>query len=122
MRVGIFVSRKRALLLVSVAVGYLVLPIVMGFGEVGSRRGPVLYPEWLHEALFIPACEMAKGYKPRRGVVELLYERALFYGLPERPKRAGERDEILRRLRASQSPLVPVLEAEEDRIRSGQPR
>ncbi len=120
MSVGALVRRKRALLLTLVAAGDVALPVVMGVCEVGSRRGPVFYPEWLHEALFLPACEMANGYKPRRGVVELLYDRALFYGLAERPKREKERTEVLQRLRAQQSPLVPLLEAEECRIQTGQ--
>ena len=73
------------IILASLLAVYLAAPVIAGRLELGKRRGPVLWPEWLHETLFIIGCESANGYKPRVGWEDAFLRRPFFYGFPERP-------------------------------------
>lgn len=88
--------KKRWLLVfIPFAAAYVVMPYIAGAFEIGSRRGPIIYSASYHRELFILGCESHRGYKPREGFYQSLYERACFYGLDERPKSQKEREEII---------------------------
>lgn len=69
------------LVLTLLAVVYLVLPVFAGFIELGDRRGPRVYPEPLHDALYRVGWHAAShdGIKPR--IAHDAGPRPLFYGL-----------------------------------------
>src|SRR5689334_18373956 len=80
-------SRRRkilgALSLALVAIAYLSGPIIAGFYGIGNRAGPKIYPQGLHELLYMIAWESGShddGNKPRLPAVFRSEYRAWFYG------------------------------------------
>jgi hypothetical protein len=111
--------KRNKIILIVTLTAYVILPFIMGAFDIGSRRGPVFYPAEFHSTLFIIACESFQGYKPREGVVQSLYDRALFYGLPERPKSKSERDAVVTRAQTNYKPDSPyriLIENENQKI------
>jgi hypothetical protein len=79
-------SRRRRVLLASslalIAIAYLCGPIIAGILGVGNRAGPKIYPQGLHEVLYIIAWESASHDegKPRLPAVFRSEYRPWFYG------------------------------------------
>ncbi len=69
-----------------VAPAYLVLPVIMGACGIGDRLGPRMYPESLHDALYMAGWTLAgeRDGKPRVFVGARSEYRPWFYGLPSR--------------------------------------
>jgi hypothetical protein len=78
--------RRRKVLLASslalVAIAYLSGPIVAGIFGIGNRAGPKIYPQGLHELLYIIAWESSSHHegKPRLPAVFRPEYRPWFYG------------------------------------------
>jgi hypothetical protein len=99
--------KKRVLLiLVSLAGCYALGPCVAGSRAIGDRSGPVIYPEALHESIYIIAHEGSYNEKPRVPLDTWMYDRPLFYGLPRRLKSAEERKAYIDKARQNQSPML----------------
>jgi len=94
---------------------YLAAPYFAGVMELGKRSGPVWWPEWLHETLYIIGCEGANGYKPRRAPEDIFLRRPFFYGLPERPYPKAKRLRMIeeREKRNPENDFSSMKEAEE---------
>ncbi|MGC4032527.1 MAG: hypothetical protein QM754_12505 [Tepidisphaeraceae bacterium] len=60
---------------------YLSGPVIASICEVGDRRGPVIYPQWLHEPIYMIVwdCTLHDSVKPRVG--RSMPPRRWFYGL-----------------------------------------
>lgn len=60
------VARRCLLASTLLAIAYLCLPIIAGSCAIGDRRGPCIYPESLHELLYMVGWEIAgREGKPR---------------------------------------------------------
>jgi hypothetical protein len=85
--------------------GYLSAPYFAGALKIGERRGPIIYPQQLHAALYITGCEEFHGYKPRDRLGTLFYRRAYFYGFAERPRPREKRLQQLEKIRQIPLPV-----------------
>ena len=79
-------TRKRKLVLASLAVlalAYLAGPVVAAIFEIGNRAGPKLYPESLHETIYMLTWELTphEENKPRLPAVFRSEYRPWFYGM-----------------------------------------
>lgn len=88
---------------------YLAGPIIAGYLQVGHRLGPRIYPEGLHDRLFVITHKFVHGTKPRMSLDVLLYDRPWFYDQERRPKSQQERLAVLERLRQNKSLVLDVL-------------
>ncbi len=78
-------QRRKALLALSlalVAIAYLSGPIIAGIFGIGNRAGPKIYPEGLHELLYVIAWQSSSHNegKPRLPAVFRSEYRPWFYG------------------------------------------
>lgn len=92
---------------------YLTGPYVAGMRAYGYRMGPVIYPESLHETLYIMGHESVYDQKPRLPLDEWMYYRPLFYGLPRRLKSEPERAAYIEAVRARGNRVDRLIEQNE---------
>jgi hypothetical protein len=58
---------------------YLLLPIIAGSLRIGNKRGPLIYPEFIHIELFSIAYRLVHHTKPRVPAKEWGGNRPFFY-------------------------------------------
>jgi hypothetical protein len=97
-------------ILVVLTCSYLSGPFIAGTLGIGQRDGPIVYPEALHESIYIIAHEGARKEKPRLALDSWMYNCPLFYGLPRRLKPAHERLAYIEMARRNESPFLERME------------
>jgi hypothetical protein len=102
-------NRRLAIVLIVLGCCYVAGPYLAGTFRVGDRLGPVVYPEGLHEVLYIVAHEDSHNEKPRLPSDSWMYNRPVFYGFPRRLKPEHERKTYLDKARQNQSPQLEKL-------------
>jgi hypothetical protein len=103
--------KKRRLMIISALLigSYVSGPFVAGSFRIGDRLGPVIYPESLHQVLYIIAHEGSYNEKPRLPLGGWMYDRPIFYGFSRRLKPAQEREAYIERKRQNDPQMVPKL-------------
>lgn len=76
-------SRAPRWLLITVALAalYLDLPLIAGFFAIGDKRGPLIYPMWLHAELYQLGWQAASHEATKPRLPSDPPPRPLFYGL-----------------------------------------
>ncbi len=67
-------------------------PILTGYLGLGGKRGPVFYPESIHDLLFSIGCKIGGRPIPKSSFVQPMMQRAYFFGINEHPLNRSERE------------------------------
>jgi hypothetical protein len=112
-------KRRIIIALVALAMCYVSGPFLAGALSVGDRLGPAIYPESLHEGIYIMAYESFRNVKPREPIDNWMYRRPLFYGMTRRLKSQEDRKAYIEMARRNESPRLSRMIEMNEEAKSG---